>query len=73
MPDAQLLLRIFANDSSALVALGEKFGAPLETTKELLLRAKEVGLDVIGVSFHIGTSNPISLLSPGYANFNIGY
>lgn len=54
MPDAQLLLRIFANDSSALVALGEKFGAPLESTHELLLHAKELGMDVVGISFHIG-------------------
>ncbi|KAK5998529.1 Ornithine decarboxylase [Cladobotryum mycophilum] len=55
MPNAELLLRIYANDTSALIAFGDKFGAPLESTKGLLVRAKELGLNVVGVSFHIGT------------------
>ncbi|KAJ5831869.1 hypothetical protein N7474_000180 [Penicillium riverlandense] len=62
MPRAQLLLRIYANDDSALICLGEKFGAPLDATQALLSRAWELGLDVVGVSFHVGTgsSNPAS-------------
>ncbi|KAJ5146231.1 uncharacterized protein N7515_000795 [Penicillium bovifimosum] len=62
MPDAQLLLRIYANDESAFICLSEKFGAPLDTTEELLERAWELGLNVIGVSFHVGTgaTNPAS-------------
>ncbi|EMR88540.1 putative ornithine decarboxylase protein [Botrytis cinerea BcDW1] len=42
MPNAQLMLRIFANDNSALVALGDKYGAPLESTQALLVRAKRL-------------------------------
>lgn len=54
MPKAQLLLRIYANDEGAFICLGEKFGAQLDTTEELLSRAWELGLNVIGVSFHVG-------------------
>ncbi|KAJ5664858.1 uncharacterized protein N7477_007306 [Penicillium maclennaniae] len=55
MPESQLILRIYANDDSALISLGEKFGAQLDTTATLLSRAWELGLEVIGVSFHVGT------------------
>ncbi|KAF7877339.1 hypothetical protein EAF04_001021 [Stromatinia cepivora] len=55
MPNAQLLLRIFANDSSAIVSLGEKYGAPLESCHALLQRARELGMDVVGTTFHIGS------------------
>ncbi|KAF7896890.1 uncharacterized protein EAF01_009293 [Botrytis porri] len=55
MPNAQLMLRIFANDNSALVTLGDKYGAPLESTQALLIRAKKLGINVIGTSFHIGS------------------
>lgn len=53
-PNLRLLLRIFADDDTALVSLGNKFGAPLDTTKALLLKAKDLGLVVDGVSFHVG-------------------
>ncbi|KAL5335767.1 pyridoxal-dependent decarboxylase [Aspergillus crustosus] len=55
VPEAQLLLRIHACDESALVSLGEKFGARLDTTRQLLSRAWALGLSVVGVSFHVGT------------------
>ncbi|KAJ5795019.1 hypothetical protein N7457_001618 [Penicillium paradoxum] len=55
MPEAQLLLRIYANDNGAFICLGEKFGAKLDTTEQLLSRAWELDLNVIGVSFHVGT------------------
>jgi len=32
-----------------------KFGAPLDAVSGLLLKAKELKLDVIGVSFHVGS------------------
>ncbi|EDN93570.1 hypothetical protein SS1G_09437 [Sclerotinia sclerotiorum 1980 UF-70] len=54
MPNAQLLLRIYANDSSAVVSLGDKYGAPLESCHALLVRARELGMDVVGTTFHIG-------------------
>ncbi|KAK3819614.1 MAG: pyridoxal-dependent decarboxylase [Benniella sp.] len=54
-PDAQLVLRILTDDSKSLCKLGLKFGAPLDTTGFLLATAQELGLDVIGVSFHVGS------------------
>lgn len=54
LPGAELLLRIYANDDSALISFGDKFGAHLETTPQLLVRARELGLKVNGVSFHVG-------------------
>ncbi|KAK1833443.1 pyridoxal-dependent decarboxylase [Podospora conica] len=55
-PEMHLLLRIYAKDDTAKVCLGKKFGAPLDTTESLLLRARELGLDVVGVNFHIGSA-----------------
>lgn len=57
----RLLLRIHADDDTALVSLGNKFGAPLDTTTALLQRAKDLGLTVEGVSFHIGGYKVFSL------------
>ncbi|KAG0057205.1 hypothetical protein BGZ90_005385 [Linnemannia elongata] len=54
-PEAQLVLRILTDDSKSLCKLGLKFGAPLDTTGFLLATAQELGLDVIGVSFHVGS------------------
>ncbi|PLB33822.1 type III PLP-dependent enzyme [Aspergillus candidus] len=54
-PDAQLVLRIFASDSDALIDFGEKFGASTESAPLLLARARELDLKVTGVSFHVGT------------------
>ncbi|KAG0054403.1 hypothetical protein BGZ83_011303 [Gryganskiella cystojenkinii] len=54
-PEAQLVLRILTDDSKSLCKLGLKFGAPLDTTAALLETARDLGLDVIGVSFHVGS------------------
>jgi ornithine decarboxylase len=54
-PDAELLLRILTDDSSSLCRLSDKFGASMGTTKELLNLAKALDLNVVGVSFHVGS------------------
>jgi ornithine decarboxylase len=54
LPNARLVLRIYASDKDALIKLGEKFGTPVETSFVLLQRARELGLEVCGVSFHVG-------------------
>lgn len=51
----RLVLRIATDDSKAVCRLSIKFGAPLKACRGLLERAKELGLDVIGVSFHVGS------------------
>ncbi|XP_039511506.1 ornithine decarboxylase-like [Pimephales promelas] len=52
---AKLVLRIATDDSKAVCRLSVKFGATLKSSRLLLERAKELGLDVIGVSFHVGS------------------
>ncbi len=54
-PDAELFLRILTDDSSSLCRLSLKFGASLDSTDELLALARELGLNVVGVSFHVGS------------------
>ncbi|KAG0048289.1 hypothetical protein BGZ83_006727 [Gryganskiella cystojenkinii] len=54
-PEAQLVLRILTDDSKSLCKLGLKFGAPLDTTGSLLATARELNLNVIGISFHVGS------------------
>ena len=54
-PDAELLLRILTDDSTSLCRLSDKFGASLDTTTDLLTLAKDLELNVTGVSFHVGS------------------
>ncbi|KAJ7617922.1 ornithine decarboxylase [Roridomyces roridus] len=54
-PRAKLVLRILTDDTKSLCQLGIKFGAPLDTVPGLLAKARELELDVIGVSFHVGS------------------
>lgn len=54
-PRAKMVVRILTDDSKSLCAFGIKFGAPLSTVPSLLAKAKELNLDVVGVSFHVGS------------------
>lgn len=54
-PSAKLIIRILADDSKSICRFGIKFGAPLEVVPALLSKARELHLDVIGVSFHVGS------------------
>ncbi|CCX14237.1 pyridoxal-dependent decarboxylase [Pyronema domesticum] len=56
-PTAQCVLRISTDDSKALCRLSLKYGCPLDDTAKLLALAKELELDVIGVSFHVGSGS----------------
>lgn len=53
-PDAQLVLRIQVDDSKSRHQLGAKFGAPLADIPSILTTAKDLGLNVMGVCFHVG-------------------
>nr|MDO8118624.1 type III PLP-dependent enzyme [Candidatus Sigynarchaeota archaeon] len=50
-----LVLRIEVPNDGALVELSSKFGAPLNECKALLNHARQLGMNVIGVSFHVGS------------------
>ena len=54
-PSAKLVLRILTDDSKSLCRLGLKYGAPLDTCPGLLSLARSLNLQVIGVSFHVGS------------------
>jgi ornithine decarboxylase len=54
-PSARLVLRIITDDSQSMCKFSSKFGAPLNQTFSLLLKAKELNLNVVGVSFHVGS------------------
>jgi len=54
-PEAELVLRLLADDSGSKMKFGVKFGAPQQHVVPLLKTAKALGLKVIGTSFHIGS------------------
>ncbi|XP_070505352.1 ornithine decarboxylase-like [Chironomus tepperi] len=55
-PDASLVLRIVCEAEIAQCALGKKFGCdPLTEAPKLLKAAKQMGLNVVGISFHVGS------------------
>jgi ornithine decarboxylase len=54
-PRPELILRIRADDPSARCNLGVKYGAEERDWDVLLFTARVLGLDVIGVSFHVGS------------------
>jgi ornithine decarboxylase len=56
-PNAQLLLRIWTDDSKSQCQLSRKFGASEESIRPLLKLAKILSLNVIGVSFHVGSGS----------------
>lgn len=54
-PNATVLLRLRIDNSSAHVDLNKKFGAAREHALDLMLKAKEAGLDMAGIAFHVGS------------------
>nr|XP_045611841.1 antizyme inhibitor 2-like [Procambarus clarkii] len=54
-PEAQLVLRIRSDATEAIVRLGLKFGALPEETRELLVAARTLSLNIVGVAFHVGS------------------
>lgn len=55
-PGFKCVLRIRADDPEARVPLGLKYGANPEEAPKLLATAQRLGLDVVGVSFHVGSA-----------------
>ncbi|ELT89637.1 hypothetical protein CAPTEDRAFT_167430 [Capitella teleta] len=55
-PNAKLVVRILPpNSTKAQSELGMKFGAHPKDVPKLLKTAKDLGLNVVGVSFHVGS------------------
>lgn len=54
-PGTTVLLRLRIDNSSAHVDLNKKFGAARENALDLMLKARDAGLDMAGIAFHVGS------------------
>jgi ornithine decarboxylase len=54
-PQAKCVLRIITNDSNAVCKFSMKFGADMPTSYKLIELALELKLNLIGISFHVGS------------------
>jgi len=54
-PEARLLLRIKADDEHSLFKFSTKFGCSLTEAQACLQKAKTLNLNIVGVSFHVGS------------------
>lgn len=60
VPGGTVLLRVRVDNPKALVDLNKKFGAAPEDALHLLKIARDEGLDVGGLCFHVGSQSPTS-------------
>lgn len=58
-PRVKALLRLRINNPTARIQLGTKYGVGWDEYKEIIDKAKgkEVGVDIAGVSFHVGSAS----------------
>jgi ornithine decarboxylase len=54
-PNAELIVRIKVDDSYSVCRFNSKFGADVEDVDGLMKLAKTIGLNIVGVSFHVGS------------------
>ncbi|CAH2600349.1 Ornithine decarboxylase [Rhodovastum atsumiense] len=54
-PGSRVYCRILVENAGADWPLSRKFGTTVETARNLMLRAGELGLDPYGLSFHVGS------------------
>nr|XP_012295897.1 antizyme inhibitor 2 isoform X8 [Aotus nancymaae] len=58
LPQERMVLCIANDDSHSLSRLSLKFGVPLKSCRHLLESAKKSHVEVVGVSFHVGSGCP---------------
>ena len=54
-PGAQVYARLRVDDTSSRFPLSSKFGCSHDQAERLLLRSRELGLEPIGLTFHVGS------------------
>jgi len=54
-PDAELVIRILPDDSKSTMRFGTKFGASPTVCIQLLKKAKDMKLNVVGICFNVGS------------------
>eukprot|EP00698_Gefionella_okellyi_P017136 TRINITY_DN4969_c0_g1_i1.p1 TRINITY_DN4969_c0_g1~~TRINITY_DN4969_c0_g1_i1.p1 ORF type:complete len:438 (-),score=82.16 TRINITY_DN4969_c0_g1_i1:90-1403(-) len=63
-PTAKLVLRLAPDDSHAVCRLSAKFGAQVADCEEIIQAAVRLGLNVVGVSFHVGSGSQDAFAVP---------
>lgn len=53
-PNARLLLRIAANEYGVQQSMNAKYGVPSREARRILCSARDMEMNVVGVSFHVG-------------------
>mmetsp|Transcript_18414 Transcript_18414/g.31493 ORF Transcript_18414/g.31493 Transcript_18414/m.31493 type:complete len:115 (-) Transcript_18414:687-1031(-) len=54
-PEAELVIRLATDPSTAIYNLSEKYGAPMEEIDAILQKSIELGMKIVGVAFHTGS------------------
>jgi len=54
-PTSKLILRIAVDDSKSLCKFNKKYGAKMENVRQLFTLANHLGLEIVGISFHVGS------------------
>ena len=54
-PGSRVYCRLLVENDGAEWPLSRKFGTTMETARELMIRAGQMGLDPYGLSFHVGS------------------
>jgi ornithine decarboxylase len=54
-PEAKILVRIITDDSKSICQFSSKYGAHMDTCPKLIALAKQLNLNLVGVSFHVGS------------------
>ena len=54
-PKGRLLMRIVTNDADSMHSLSVKFGAKRSEWNNLILKCKELDLNLVGVAFQVGS------------------
>jgi ornithine decarboxylase len=54
-PGAKVFIRAIVDDVGSVFTMSERFGAPVNTVKDLILYAKQLELKTYGISFYIGS------------------
>ena len=60
VPDAKVLLRLRIDNRKAHVDLNKKFGCGADQALDLMHKAKDAGLDVVGIAFHVGSQTTLA-------------
>ena len=54
-PGSRVFIRTIVDDTGSVFMMSERFGAPANTVKDLILYAHHLGLKTYGISFYVGS------------------